>query len=99
MKPCPKCGAQNDAGLLTCSSCGGDLPTEQEMQGDATGGVIPYKNPKALLAYYLGILSGVPLLGLPASVFAFVLGVMGLTLLWSIAIVAILFAVASEQGW
>ncbi|MEQ1824742.1 MAG: DUF4190 domain-containing protein [Pirellula sp.] len=47
-------------------------------QGDATGGVIPYKNPKALIAYYLGILSGLPMIGLPIGIAAFVLGIMGL---------------------
>jgi len=46
--------------------------------GDATGGVIPYKNPKALLAYYLGILSGLPLIGFPIGIVAFVLGIIGL---------------------
>lgn len=50
----------------------------QESEGDATGGVIPYKNPKALIAYYLGIVSGLPLIGFPFGVAAFVLGVMGL---------------------
>ena len=45
---------------------------------DATGGIIPYKNPKALVAYYLGILSGLPLIGLPIGAVAFVLGIMGL---------------------
>jgi hypothetical protein len=52
------------------------LPAQS--QGDATGGVIPYKNPKALIAYYLGILSGLPLIGLPIGIAAFVLGIMGL---------------------
>jgi hypothetical protein len=47
-------------------------------QGDATGGVIPYKNPKALIAYYLGILSGLPVIGLPIGIAAFTLGIMGL---------------------
>lgn len=50
----------------------------QEPQGDSTGGVIPYKNPKALIAYYLGIVSGLPLIGFPFGVAAFVLGIMGL---------------------
>jgi hypothetical protein len=45
---------------------------------DATGGIIPYKNPKALIAYYLGILSGLPMIGLPLGVAAFVLGIQGL---------------------
>jgi hypothetical protein len=47
-------------------------------EGDATGGVIPYKNPKALIAYYLGICSGIPLIGLPLGIAAFVLGIQGL---------------------
>lgn len=47
-------------------------------EGDATGGVIPYKNPKALIAYYLGILSGLPVIGIPLGAAAFVLGIMGL---------------------
>ena len=46
--------------------------------GDATGGVIPYKNVHALLAYYLGILGMIPCLGLFAAVPALVLGIMGL---------------------
>lgn len=47
-------------------------------EGDATGGVIPYKNPKALIAYYCGIASGLPLIGLPLGIIAFVLGIKGL---------------------
>ena len=54
------------------------LPVPASDQGDATGGVIPYKNPKALIAYYLGILSGLPFIGLPFGIAAFVLGIMGL---------------------
>jgi hypothetical protein len=63
----------------------GDAPRGSEGQtdtaneeGDATGGVIPYKNPKALIAYYLGILSGLPLIGFPMGIIALVLGVQGL---------------------
>lgn len=48
------------------------------VEGDATGGLIPYKNPSALWAYYLGILSGLPFIGLPIGIAAFVLGIMGL---------------------
>lgn len=53
-------------------------PTSVDSQGDSTGGIIPYKNPKALIAYYLGILSGLPLIGIPLGIAAFVLGIMGL---------------------
>lgn len=55
-----------------------DIPPNLSNQGDSTGGIIPYKNPKALIAYYLGILSGLPLIGLPLGIAAFVLGIMGL---------------------
>ncbi|MEE3286316.1 MAG: hypothetical protein VX311_17170 [Planctomycetota bacterium] len=47
-------------------------------QGDATGGIIPYKNGPALMAYYLGIFSLIPCLGLVLAIPAFVLGIMGL---------------------
>ena len=52
--------------------------TGPHQEGDATGGVIPYKNPKALIAYYCGIASGLPLIGLPLGIVAFVLGIKGL---------------------
>lgn len=53
-------------------------PPPNNNEGDATGGVIPYKNPKALISYYLGILSGLPIIGFPLGVIAFILGIMGL---------------------
>ena len=45
---------------------------------DATGGVIPYKNPAALIAYYAGIFGLIPMLGTPVAVAAVVLGIVGL---------------------
>jgi len=45
---------------------------------DATGGVIPYKNPAALIGYYVGIFSLIPGLGVPLALAALVLGVVGL---------------------
>jgi hypothetical protein len=66
--------------MANCARCGADirvaLPPAEE--GDSTGGLIPYKNPKALIAYYLGILSGLPFIGLPIGIAAFILGFMGL---------------------
>ncbi len=53
-------------------------PQARYNQGDETGGVIPYKNPCALIAYYLGLFSLFPLLGFFLAVPAFVLGIMGL---------------------
>jgi hypothetical protein len=46
--------------------------------GDATGGVIPYKNAPALIAYYTGIGSLIPVLGIILGPIAFVLGILGL---------------------
>lgn len=51
----------------------------QVTQGDSTGGMIPYKNPKALTAYYLGILSLLCcFFGVPLGIAPFVLGILGL---------------------
>ncbi len=40
--------------------------------------MIPYKNPAALIGYYLGIVGLFPVLGFPLAVSALVLGVVGL---------------------
>lgn len=40
--------------------------------------VVPYKNPKALIAYYLAIFSLIPCFGLPLGIAAFILGLLGL---------------------
>jgi hypothetical protein len=40
--------------------------------------VIPYKNPKALVAYYLAIFSLIPCAGIPLGIAAFILGILGL---------------------
>jgi hypothetical protein len=47
-------------------------------QGDATGGVIPYKNPHALTAYYLGVFSVIPAVGFILAIVAVPLGISGL---------------------
>ena len=47
-------------------------------EGDATGGLIPYKNPPALIGYYLGYLGLFPLLGIPFAIAAIILGFIGL---------------------
>ena len=46
--------------------------------GDATGGIIPYKNMPALLAYYLGLASLIPCFGFFLGIASFVLGIIGL---------------------
>lgn len=42
------------------------------------GRVIPYKNPCALIAYYMGIGALIPCLGIPLGALAFILGLIGL---------------------
>jgi len=54
------------------------LPPLPPEQGDATGGIIPYKNPHALTAYYLSIFGLFPLLGFFLAVPAVILGISGL---------------------
>ena len=56
----------------------GPPPLHGAQQGDATGGVIPYKNPKALTAYYLGIFGLIPLFGPLLAIPAIILGMLGL---------------------
>jgi hypothetical protein len=46
--------------------------------GDATGGLIPYKNSAALVAYYTGIFSLIPVIGIALAIVAIINGVLGL---------------------
>ena len=50
---------------------------DDEDEADATGGIIPYKNPKALTGYYLGFLSLLPVLGVVLGPVAIYLGIRG----------------------
>lgn len=54
------------------------LPTQGP--GDATGGLIPDKNRPAQAAYYLGVFSLIPLIGMVLGLAALVLGLEGLRL-------------------
>lgn len=56
----------------------GALPPPLPPTGDATGGIIPYKNPRALTAYYLAVFSIIPAIGFLLGAAAVVLGIMGL---------------------
>ena len=54
-------------------------PQYPQGQGDATGGVIPYKNPCALIAYYVAIGSLLScVIPIPVGIVAVVLGIIGL---------------------
>ena len=58
----------------------GQYPAQQHPNsgGDATGGLIPYKNVPALVSYYLGIASLLPCIGFAFAIPALILGIMGL---------------------
>jgi hypothetical protein len=47
-------------------------------EGDATGGLIPYKNAKALTAYYCGVFALIPCVGGVLGVLALIFGFLGL---------------------
>ena len=49
-----------------------------DQEGDVTGGVIPYKNPHALIGYYVGYAGLLPVIGIPFAIAAICLGIMGL---------------------
>lgn len=53
----------------------GAMPSSQ---GDATGGLIPYKNLPALFGYYLTIFSMIPFLGIPLGIAGVICGIFGL---------------------
>lgn len=51
---------------------------KRRRSGDATGGIIPYKNSKALISYYCGVFSLIPCLGGLLGPTALILGFLGL---------------------
>jgi hypothetical protein len=79
---CKKCGAQNDDNNFKCTSCGQILhpPQQPPAQADdyTLGVIVPYKNSFALIAYYLGVFSIIPFLGILLGIAAFILGLKGL---------------------
>lgn len=56
----------------------GDGVDLRQPNGGGINTVIPYTNPQALIAYYLGVFSLIPCLGLALGPAAVVLGILGL---------------------
>lgn len=55
------------------------FPPQKVTEGDSTHGVIPYKNPQALIAYYTGIFLFICCITpVPLGLIPFVLGILGL---------------------
>lgn len=53
-------------------------PTATTKSGGGLNTIIPYKNVRALVAYYLGVFSVIPLVGIPLGLVAFALGISAL---------------------
>ncbi|SRR5579871_932796 len=76
---CPKCGTENSDANFKCTKCKQTLKTVTASAGsDPISTIIPYKNAKALIAYYLAVFSIIPCIGSPLGIAALVLGIMGL---------------------
>lgn len=83
---CVKCGQQNLKTNSYCTRCGFALhnlppPLYVTSSDNTMGGLIPYKNARALWAYYLGVFSLIPCAGIPLGVAALILGIKGLKFL------------------
>jgi uncharacterized membrane protein YvbJ len=80
---CPQCGTQNNDNNFKCTSCGQILHPEPKIvveTGDnVLATIIPYKNTSALIAYYLGVFSIIPCIGIILGIAAFILGLKGLS--------------------
>lgn len=75
---CPRCRAENPAGTSHCQHCGTILATAPATAEDSLVKVIPFHNPAALISYYLGIFSLIPILGALLGIIAIILGIFGL---------------------
>ena len=75
---CSKCSAQNDDINDSCVNCGEPLAYARPQGGDVFSRIVPYKNSRALIAYYLGVFSLIPFVGILLGIAAFVLGLLGL---------------------
>jgi hypothetical protein len=76
---CPRCGAQNEDTRSTCVMCEAPLEGMPPAPGDVggLGRLVPTRNPAALVAYYLGIFSLIPILGALLGPAALLLGIKG----------------------
>jgi len=75
---CTKCGAKNEGKVLNCTQCGAVLKVSTATADNTLGGLIPYKNSAALIAYYLAVFSLIPCVGLFLGIAAVILGIKGL---------------------
>ena len=78
---CPKCGTENHDNNFRCTRCQEILhPSALPVvitSDETLGGLMPSKNSAALAAYYLGVFSAIPFLGIPLGIAACLLGIKG----------------------
>lgn len=84
MDDCPRCGSKLPPERADSPICTAPIPTRVDATENAVATIVPFKNPAALTAYYLGLfgslLSCIPILGMAGlgmSIAAFVLGIKG----------------------
>jgi len=83
---CPDCGNEVSEFNSFCSQCGHQIrkriSVSSGMRTNDTNNmvatIIPYKNPKALTSYYLGVFSLIPFIGILLGLTAVILGFLGL---------------------
>ena len=73
---CPGCGKPLPPNAAYCVHCGRSFRDQAADDRDATGGIIPYKNSSALIAYYCGVFAVIPCF--PIGLAGLVLGIKGL---------------------
>jgi predicted RNA-binding Zn-ribbon protein involved in translation (DUF1610 family) len=80
-QPCPECGEMIVKGAAKCHFCNAIFDPRLKVNVATDSGVetlIPYKNARALWAYYLGVFALIPCFGIPLGIAALVLGIKGL---------------------
>ena len=80
---CTRCGIANPEVNYRCGACGADLRAAPGtrpvvVEDNTLGGLIPYKNTPALVAYYLGVFSLIPCFGIALGIGACICGIFGL---------------------
>lgn len=74
---CPACRSEVDPGLTECPHCREPFKMREPDDGGVST-LIPYRNAKALVAYYFGVFSLIPCLGAGLGPAALILGILGL---------------------
>jgi len=79
---CTRCGKKHPVYYKYCDQCGNLLQdtslSSSPSPDDTFIKLVPYKNKEALISYYAGILSIIPVLGLVTGLIAIITGIRGL---------------------